>query len=255
MSVFAGIDLAWSGRRPTGVCVFEGDGAAARSLRLDCTASDCDALSVARLLSELGEEVVAGIDAPLIVAPGRDAEARMARQLGRFGVYAYSARADFLERHGIVQGPRLGVLLAETGWNLDPSALFEARSGRHALEVFPHATIVSLLGAPAALKYKKGRLAGRVAELAVFQRLLREYLERELPGLAALPLLTAAPEALRGTALKAVEDQLDALACAIAAHHAWKYGEVGTMVFGDSGLGYIAVPRPVDRDAEAELPV
>jgi len=251
VTIFAGIDLAWSGRRPTGVCVFEDTRAGARLLRLDCTGADCTAIEVAELLESLGDDVAAGIDAPLIVAAGRDAEACMARELGRFGVYAYSARADFLERHGIVEGPRLGTLLAERGWNLDPHVLLAGGAGRHAIEVFPHATIVSLLGAPAALKYKKGRVAGRVAEMAVFQGLLRAFLVRELPGLAALPVLSADAGVLKGRTLKALEDQLDALACAIAAHHAWKYGAAGTVVFGEAAMGYIAVPRPAMVLADA----
>ena len=243
MTIFAGIDLAWSGRRPTGVCLFRVEGQGVRLLRLDCTGSDCTATEVAELLGELGDDVVAGIDAPLIVAESRDAEARMARELGRFGVYAYSARADFLERHGILEGPRLGSKLAERGWNLDPHVLLAGGAGRHAIEVFPHATIVSLLRSPAALKYKKGRVAGRVAEMAVFQRLLQGFLARELPELAVLPELSVDAGLFRGNALKALEDELDALACAIAAHHAWKYGATGTVVFGEAATGYIAVPR------------
>ena len=254
VTVFAGIDLAWSGRKPTGVCVFEAGPDGTRLLSLECTEATCSALEIASLLNGLGDSVVAGIDAPLIISEGRDAEARMARELGRFGVYAYSARADFLERHGIIQGPRLGSMLAGAGWNLDPAPALSGRAGRHAIEVFPHATIVSLLGAPAALKYKKGRVAGRAAALSVFQGLLRAYLERELPALEGVTSVSADASGLAGRALKALEDQLDALACAVAAHHAWKHGVLGTTVFGSATTGYIAVPRAITSSPAPSSP-
>jgi predicted RNase H-like nuclease len=202
------------------------------------------ASDVAGLLDDLGTDVMAGIDAPLIVGANRRAEAELARAFGNRGVYAYAARQDFLERHGITEGPKLGKLLEETGWNLDAAGL--APDGRHALEVFPHATIVSLLGAERALRYKKGALGARIGPMSEFQARLRAYSEVHLPSLLSEPseLLTKPIGRTTGQLMKDLEDRLDAVACAIAAFHAHRFGVEGLSLFGDLENGYIAVPKP-----------
>lgn len=244
MTVLAGIDLAWSGRNPTGLCVVSGEGARWKLERLECL-PNAAAAEIAELLDSLGPDVVAGIDAPLIVGPQRRAEAHLARSFGSLGVYAYAARQDFLERHGIVEGPRLGRLLRAMGWSLDPRE--SSWPGRHALEVFPHATIVSLLGAKRALRYKKGAIAARLGPLTEFQARLRTHAEAHLPCLLedAAETLTARPVVTSGRALKDLEDRLDAVACVLAAHHAHRFGGAGLELFGDLDNGYISVPKPV----------
>ncbi len=235
--VLVGLDLAWSGRKPTGVCVVEMARGIPRLELLECR--NFDAAGAFEFLQGLGPDVVAGIDAPLIAGPARRAEAELARAYGNRGVYAYAARMDFLERHGITEGPKLGSALADAGWQLDPARV--AHGGRRALEVFPHATAVSLLGAERVLRYKKGRLAARLGPLGEFAALLRAWADRELPGLRLVPPL--ADRTLSGHEMKALEDQLDAVACLAAAHHAWRRGPDGVDVFGTAEQGYIAVPR------------
>lgn len=193
-------------------------------------------------MQSFGSSVVAAIDAPLIAAEARRAEALMARVYGSRGVYAYTARPDFLQRRGIAGGLELGGRLAAAGWNLDPK-LLGSMAGRHALEVFPHAVTVALLGAPRSLKYKKGPRSDRLIALVEFQRLLREH--AAVAGLAtgALDAWLLADLALhRGAALKAHEDQLDAIACAFAGYQAWRHGPGSFQVFGDASDGYIVVP-------------
>lgn len=245
MTVLAGVDLAWSGRKPTGLCVVRLEEHGARLERLECL-PNASARDVAEMLNALGPDVVAGIDAPLIVGPARRAEAELARAFGSRGVYAYAARHDFLERHGITEGPKLGQLLRLGGWSLDATKLDQP--GRHALEVFPHATTVSLLGAERALRYKKGPLAERLVPLAEFQARLRAYATSQLPCLLDDPAhtLVEPPALIPGRALKDLEDRLDAVACVLAAQHAHRFGSRGLLLFGDADNGYIAVPRPLD---------
>jgi predicted RNase H-like nuclease len=252
VTIIAGVDLAWSGRKPTGLCLIEASEGQLALLELRCTEA-LDADGVFQLLAALGPDVVAGIDAPLVVGPGRRAEAELARAFGRQGVYAYSARMDFLERRRIAEGPKLGALLGRAGWNLDPSRVTARASGRHAVEVFPHAITVSLLGSERALRYKKGPLAARLAPLTAFQSLLRDHCESVLPGVAR-EILHSPIVMSPARAMKAVEDQLDALACAIAAYHAWRHGPPGTFVFGDAANGYIAVPRPITSSQAPSCP-
>ncbi len=235
--VVAGVDLSWSGRYPTGLCALD---FATNSAAVSCETLDAD--GVAAWLGALGPNVVAGVDAPLIATSVRRAEAEMARTYGSRGVYAYSARPEFLASRGIAEGPRLGTLLSSAGWNLDP----QASASRTALEVFPHAILVALLGAPRILRYKRGRLAARLVELAELRRLLSAYAREVLPRRMVVglePDLDTPLLACPARAMKGIEDRLDAIACAFAAHHAWRHGLGSDEVFGNVLDGYIAVPK------------
>lgn len=245
VTVFAGVDLAWSGRNPTGLCVLRQGASGLRFESLACVVQTGH--EVADWLETLGPRVVAGIDAPLITSPTRAAEAEMARAYGARGVHAYAARPDFLERRGIAEGPRLGHALAASGWSLDP----RSKGPRRALEVFPHAAIVALLGSSRALRYKKGPLGRRREALGELRTMLGAYLLAECPELLTSPLGDLLREpflTLRGREMKDLEDRLDAVICALSALHIWRYGEAGTRVFGDAPSGYIAVPVAFVRD-------
>jgi predicted RNase H-like nuclease len=107
------------------------------------------------------------------------------------------------------------------------------------------------------LKYKKRSRASRLGPLAEFQGMLRDYSEREMPcllGDGAAGILTSPIEMQPGASLKALEDKLDAISCAIAAYHAWRYGFEGLLVFGDAANGYIAVPKPVTSSPAPSSP-
>ena len=241
--VFAGVDLAWSGRKPSGRCVLRGGAAGMELVLLD--RATLDGGEMAGWLASFGDDVVAGVDAPLIVTESRAAEAALARVYGSRGVFAYAARPRFLEDHGIAEGPRLGAALQRHGWNLAPGGLSAA--GRHALEVFPHATTVALFGAPRAIRYKRGPLAERAHALGRYRRLILAYIAAECPELMEPPieqLLHGPVLPAPASALKELEDQVDALVCALAARHVWVHGADGAEVFGDASSGYIAVPVP-----------
>jgi predicted RNase H-like nuclease len=87
---------------------------------------------------------------------------------------------------------------------------------------------------------------------AAYQEHLRQLVSAEAPALVAdaavAAVLEPAAVAARGRGLKAVEDQLDALSCAVAALIAWRDGLAREEVFGDAVNGYIAVPG-MRRDA------
>jgi predicted RNase H-like nuclease len=241
VTVFAGVDLAWSGRKPTGRCVLRLHGGELRFELLD--APTLTPYEVADWLGTLGPRVVAGIDAPLIVSPTRAAEPELARAYGSRGVYAYAARPAFLERHGIAGGPELGSLLMAGGWSVDPGEISTA--GRVALEVFPHATTVSLFGAARALRYKRGPRALRLEALRGYERLIRSSIDERCPELRSglhgrLVEVPASPPS--GAGMKELEDRLDAVVCALSVYHIWRHGGAGMTVFGDSMSGYIAVP-------------
>lgn len=112
--------------------------------------------------------------------------------------------------------------------------------GRFQIEVHPHAAAVQLFLLDRIVKYKKGRLEERAAEL----KRLRGLLLERLPALVPRLPITELPEIpASGRELKAVEDQLDALLAAYIAAHWWYWGRERNEVLGNSRLGYIIVPH------------
>jgi predicted RNase H-like nuclease len=174
------------------------------------------------------------------------AERELARSFGRYHAAAYNANLDFLSRKGLLAGPALGDALVAAGFIIDPLAIVPAASGRFAFEMYPHAFHVVAFQLQRRLGYKKGRIAARREAFALYQEALRLLLATQAPDVAADPRVAALLRhevlAARGRALKAVEDQLDALSCALAALIAWRFGLVRDEVFGDAETGYIAVP-------------
>ncbi|GIW12788.1 MAG: hypothetical protein KatS3mg062_0227 [Tepidiforma sp.] len=230
-----GIDLSWTGRRPSGFAVIDPAAGSLRSWTAILSPSD-----VARWLNGLGS-AVAGIDAPLVLEPSRSAEADLRRTLGRFGVGAFQAGEGFLERHGLQAGPALAALLRAAGWVLAPPPV-TCTGNRHAFETFPRGLAVTLLGASRPPEYKRGPIADRARGLGQYRDLLRRTLtvrglrlDVELPG-------SEAGGCPAGRLLKELEDRLDAIACALAALEVAENGASPADRFGDPLSGEIVLP-------------
>jgi predicted RNase H-like nuclease len=249
MTVFIGLDLAWTPHHPSGVCILEHDGTGLRLRKLHCSTSSPDCF--ATMCASFGPDVVVGVDAPLVVEADRRAEAQLARVYGARHAGAYLATIPFLTRMNGLAGPRLAEELRLRGFSLDPAGLAAEARGRFAMEVFPHPAHIELFGLATALKYKKGAVATRKAQLASYQGHLRTLLGAEAPLVLADGRVEAvlAPAALdaRGKALKALEDRLDALTCAFVAYHCWRHGPDGFRVFGCGEHGSIVVPQAVQQ--------
>lgn len=242
-----GLDLAWTATHPSGVCVVVEDGRG-RTAVVEIASRITPVGALAAELAGLGPDVVAAIDAPLVRGEACSAERELGRVFGRYRASAYLASRTFLEsrRPPLDCGPRLGVALAAAGFSLDPLAVRAGSGGRHAFEMYPHAFHVAAFGLDERIVYKKGRRAVRLAGLARYQGLLQGLLERWTPGVTGDPrvaaLLDRGATAARGTALKALEDQLDALTCMVSAVIARREGIRRGEVFGDPIAGSIAVP-------------
>ena len=243
-----GIDLAWGARGVTGLCAVEHDRV------LDSatvhTDGEIDAW-IPRWLAP-ADEVIAGIDAPLIVpnASGRrPCEAVFCEALRDREAGVYPANLGLPSfQHGI----RGAELAARHGLSLDPTAC-ATPPVRVALEIYPHSAMLALFGLTRTLKYKRRHppavRAGAFAELL-----------DGLRGLAAAdppldvktsprwPALEAAVAAGRGSR---VEDELDAYVCAYAAAYHGRWRGRRSLVVGDEARGYILTP--VDTAMEQAL--
>ena len=129
--------------------------------------------------------------------------------------------------------------------NFQHAPMIKAKQlGRYQIEVFPHPASINLFGLNKILKYKKGRIAQRQAEL----NKLRDYIVNILPNLepaldiASLDKIPVIPDKINGKELKAIEDKLDSLICAYVAAYWWYWGEARNLVLGDIDNGYIVIP-------------
>jgi predicted RNase H-like nuclease len=246
VTAFLGLDLAWTAHRESGVCVLRERGGEVTIERLDAAVVGTEEL--AALVCSLGDDVVAAIDAPLMLTDERRAERELGRVYGARKAGAYLATRPFLEKMSGLAGPNLAVALALAGGNFDPARFWASRRGRHVFEVYPHAAHVSLFALDERIPYKKGTIVRRRSGLQLLQGHLGALLARDLPVVARHPLARAAidpalPSVLRGRALKHLEDQLDGLTCAYTAYHLWRHGEAGTEQYGGWEDGSIVVPR------------
>jgi len=251
VTVFVGLDLAWTATRETGICVIRGHGNGAELVALETrVASPTD---FAEYVSSYGQDVAVAIDAPLVVTEERRAEADLGTMFGRFKAGAYSAKPAFLAKMGGEAGPNLAVAIADRGFDLDPSAV--SLPGRHAFEVYPHAAHVVFFDLRERLAYKKGTVVARREAMRAYQQRLHGLLRRLAPGVVGSAALeeVLAPEAVEvgGAELKRLEDTLDAITCASIAIHCAVAGRGGYEVFGCLAHGYIVVPGPLPTGGAA----
>jgi predicted RNase H-like nuclease len=239
---FLGIDFGWRSQ-PSGLCCLDWREGELHLLELNRLEAIADILAWVDASVAPEEDAIIGVDAPTLIPnmTGMRLPDRLThRYFGRYhaGCYPANLGSPFAQRT-----LEIGLRLEDRGYThaplIDPKQL-----GRHQIEVFPHPATVHLFGLSQILKYKKGTLATRKAELIR----LRQYILVDLAQLE--PRLKVFSEALpdvplNGRALKALEDQLDSLICAYVAAYWWYWGLERNWVLGDRSTGYIVVPAPL----------
>lgn len=247
---FCGVDLGWVAA-PSGLCCLVWRGGSLQVEALERCDRLEDTLAWLQTAIPEGEPGAIAVDAPTLIpnATGMRLPDRLAhRYFGRYHAGCYPAN---LGRPFAARTVGFGRSLEALGFAHAP-AIAPQQPGRYQIEVFPHAAIVQLFGLERILKYKKGRLAERRAELQRLQQLLAEQLPQREPPLCwhdpVPPDLTCALASCPGRALKAIEDRLDALVCAYVAAHWWYWGLARNQVLGDRASGYIVVPCREGRE-------
>ncbi|NJK60874.1 MAG: DUF429 domain-containing protein [Oscillatoriales cyanobacterium SM2_1_8] len=233
---FVGVDLGWQSQ-PSGFCLLtlQGD-----RLTLDTLTRYEHHGEILATIGAIAGPALIAVDAPTLIpnATGMRLPDRLAhRHFGKYQAGAYPANQSLPFAARTVA---FGQALESQGFAHAP-ALIPQQPGRYQIEVFPHPATITLFGLPRILRYKKGRLADRAAELTRY----RTYLQTVLPTLVppcSLPELPPIPAT--GAALKNLEDRLDSLLCAYIGAHWWYWGTARNLVLGDREQGYIVVPAP-----------
>jgi len=236
---FAGVDLAWGQRNPTGVAALDAGGGLCH---VGVARDDADLL--AQLHPFVRGDCVVAVDAPLIVtnATGnRPCEAALNKDFRRFDAGAHPANTGLA---WFADGGRGARICAELGLELD----LGVSSSRRALEVYPHAATVALFGLRRTLKYKQK--AGRDLPL-LKSELIRlmdfiEGLRSAEPGLevgtqAWARLRHAVHDATSKAQLRRAEDPVDAVLCAYVARYATERPQ-DLAIYGDAETGCIVTP-------------
>lgn len=244
--MYLGLDLAWSAKNLTGACALEADG---RIVDERMLGSDDE---IVEWITDLidGPAVVA-IDAPLHVpneTGRRPCESELHREYGSRKAGPHSSnRNRLVGLHGAIRGEVLASRLADLGFG-DPWAASE----RTLIEVYPHPAIVEAFSLNERLIYKSKRGVS-VDDQRVGLRTLSVLiglLQSALPPLIG-PAVDVADD-VRGAAMKALEDRLDARICAWIAS-VWGTVPQRMRLFGDAAAGHIAVPVDAFVETPPEL--
>jgi predicted RNase H-like nuclease len=237
---FVGVDLAWGGRKPTGVAVVDADG---HLVHLGVARANADVL--AALAPYVRGDCLVAFDAPLVVtnAEGqRPAEAALNRDFRRFEAGAHPCNTAKPEFAG---APRAARLAEALGLDMDP----RSPAARRAIEVYPHPATVVLFRLERTLKYKAkpGRDVARLkSELLLLMDGVEKLARAAVPlhvenhdGWAELRRRVVAAQ--RKSELRRAEDPVDAVVCAYVALYAQRRPAEVT-IYGDVATGCIVTP-------------
>ncbi|MGQ4650506.1 DUF429 domain-containing protein [Lyngbya aestuarii] len=248
---FLGIDLGWTSGA-SGLCCLGWSAGCLHLLNLERRQPTEDILGWVDHWALANQGAIIAVDAPTLIPNEtgmRLPDKLTHRYFGRYhaGCYPANLRRPFAQRT-----VAFGLSLEARGFVHAPLIVAQ-QQGRFQIEVFPHPAMVHLFKLNRILKYKKGKLAQRYSEMLKLRQYILEILPTLEPSLnfaasghlddSGLPEIPVSGSAL-GSALKAVEDQLDSLICAYVAAHWWYWGIERNWVLGDATEGYIIVPAP-----------
>ena len=239
---FAGIDFGWvSGA--SGLCCLQWENGQLNLIDLTTKLEVIDVLNWLDNWIAPHEAALIGVDAPTIIPnkTGMRLPDKLTHQY--FGKYHAGCYPANLGRPFALRTVSFGNELIARGFNHAPE-IASQKPGRYQIEVFPHPAIVNLFGLNRILKYKKGKLADRAAQLKLLRHYIVTILPTLEPGLSWNEALSVVdiPHQITGKTLKTIEDKLDSLICAYVAAYWWYWGTSKNLVLGNKATGYIVVP-------------
>lgn len=217
-----GIDAAWTAHHASGVAIVDGEPGAWRCRGAFSSYAELFQLAGCEGVLQATESVagalpdVVAVDMPLsrVAITGRRAcDNMLSRAFGSRGCGVHSPSPS---RPGAV-GERLMAELTAAGYELAVNGT--RLRPRQIIEVYPHAALLSLLGADYRVPYKIGRIrqywrdATREERLQNLRANLTRILEALRAGISDIPIVLP-PAGARTAELKRFEDALDGIVCA-----------------------------------------
>ncbi|MEM9481076.1 MAG: DUF429 domain-containing protein [Verrucomicrobiota bacterium] len=230
-----GVDLAWGPRNPDGVFLLGLEGGRVRKCASFLTKGDDEFLELVDEFVEDSSRTLLAIDAP-IVCPNQEGARPVDRlthvHFGKYHAGCYPANLSKCPRPaGIMK------LLEKRGfvsnWNT-------RNAPRLAIEVYPHTAMIRWFGLDRIIKYKKGLVGEKRKEFRRLQSLLAGFLSRRFPGILRF---SSVRELLDEPWTKRVEDQIDALICALTGLQHWQTNGKRSDVLGSLEEGFLVVPK------------
>jgi predicted RNase H-like nuclease len=254
-----GIDLAWGEKLPDGLCLINATRESSEIIGTASTFGDNELLAWLAQHLPTSSHVLLSIDAPLIIpnATGcRPVEKQISREFGRYHAFCHSSNST---NPNCTRPIRVAQLLRENGYTIG----FDLnKASRMAIEVYPHPAIVRFFYLDRIIKYKKGIIAVRKSEFTRLQDFLLKYLHESS---ADIEFSQEIERLLSTEWSKSIEDQTDALVCALIGYIHWKHQGRLSKVVGSIEEGFILLPpryrngfilmegAPVDQVVTMEL--
>ncbi|WP_342389309.1 DUF429 domain-containing protein [Salinicoccus bachuensis] len=242
---FIGIDLAWTYRNETGICVLDAAGAVEF---LDAAVYSNEEI-VEIIIEHLDGPVTIAIDAPLIVNNengSRGAEGALMRsRIHGHRLFAFNSNRAFLTR-------TFGDIRGETLMNNIMQSVADIRIGfergsSNIVETFPTGICCGLFPAMHPIRYKRKRKMTFKETCGEMDRLISLFRQMETDGsIGGLDekLGWDAEEATRKSH-KHLEDKVDAFLCAYGMHAIYA-GTAEEKLFGSIEEGFITLPVKTD---------
>ncbi len=229
-SYYVGIDLAWGEHNPDGICVFEQQQQKAQVKSIELTHGD-DALLALLASIPTPAPMVVAVDAPLVCnnpTGSRPVDRLTHTVFGKWKCGCHPANTKLVQRPQRLL-KKINALGLITAWS----------GSRYVMEVYPHPAIVAWLHLDQRIPYKRGKVTERRREFARLQQLILKFWPRLFP---ALSCDEQSRHLLTQPWTKNIEDQTDALLCALMAY--WHHLHQGrqSAVIGDLQSGFIVVP-------------
>ena len=204
--IFIGIDLAWGEKNPSGFCVLQYNNKGLKLLDLKLL------LTLTEIVEEISKyqdsKISIGVDAPLLIpneSGNREIEKEFNKDFSLYKISMLPVNQKIMQKYSpSIRSQKLYETLYQKGYRRDKDAK------RSIFEVYPHVTIAVCFNDYKLLPYKrkKGRSVLFIKEqLKRYQSFLQNLFAQH-------PFLQEDVTRLRGNALKAYEDQLDAISSA-----------------------------------------
>lgn len=243
---FIGIDLAWTYKNESGICVLDESG---KVERLDAEVfSNADIIEI--IMAYQYEPLTIAIDAPLIVnnmSGGRGAESALMRaRINGHRLFAFNSSRNYLIRtFGDIRGE---TLIGEIKQSLPGVEIGFSRTRTNIVETFPTGICCGLFPDMFPIRYKKKRRMSFPETCSEMDRLTERFSRIEDAGEVSGLMAKLSKDDMPYTRRlhKHMEDKIDAFLCAYGMHTIYK-AQAEMNIYGTIDEGFILIPVKISE--------